>query len=119
MTHQAAGVSRRSQSGTSASAASATAAERAGRVADDARESVEHLPDRHHPTRHDAILQVRDEPRRLCDRLGECRFVHRRGELLQASARDDQLADEIHQRVEPVEIDPDVAMLTRRDQLAR
>ena len=36
------------------------------------------------------------------------------GELLQPAARDHQLADEIHQRVEPVQIDPDVPVLARR-----
>jgi hypothetical protein len=40
------------------------------RIADQAREAVEHLPHGHHAARHDLVLQVGHEARRLRDRLG-------------------------------------------------
>jgi len=75
------------------------------RVAHDARKAIEDLRHRNHAARRDLIAQLRDESRRMRDRLLERRVVQLAGQLRESPASDHELADEVHQRVEASNVD--------------
>src|SRR5207249_6301075 len=74
------------------------------------RKAVEHLPHRGHPRLDDLVLQVRRETRDLDRDLVDLRILPHPagGQIVQASALGDELADQIHERVEPAQIHPDM-----------
>src|SRR6185437_7337260 len=79
-------------------------AERVRGVADETRETVEHLANRHHAARHDLLVQLGDEPRRLRQRLVERGIGDLVRDVGEPVARDEQLAREIHEAIEPLQL---------------
>ena len=76
-----------------------------GGIADDTRESLEHLPDGNHPAGHDLVLQIgqnlRGPQNGFCQLVVAKAFRH----LCDAIASDHQLSDHVHQCVEPLGLD--------------
>ena len=71
-----------------------------GDVANHARETVEHLADGNHAHLHDDVLQVRRHAIHLLQSLRQFRHAVRRADLLKAHLVDDELANEVHEVVE-------------------
>src|SRR5207249_856144 len=86
-------------------------AELAGQVTHQTGESVEHLPHRRHARLDDFRLQLARQPRDLNRDIVDRRVSGVGRELVQAAAHGDELADQIHEAVEPPEVHADVAAL--------
>src|SRR5438093_1325041 len=83
--------------------------ELARQVAHEPREADEHLPHRRHASLDDPRLPIGGHARDL-----DCHVVARRvaplgGELVQAPPRRGELPDQVHQAVQPPQVDPDVS----------
>ena len=80
-------------------------------VAHQAREAVEDLPHRRHPRQDDFVLQIGGKARDLDRDLVDLRILSHpaRGDVVQPAALGHELADQIHERVEPPQVDADVA----------
>ena len=76
-------------------------AEVAREVAHQPRKALEHLAHRRHPRRDHLGLHPRHQPRDPVAHLGERRIVGAGGQDAQPVLRDDQLADLLHQAIEP------------------
>ena len=81
------------------------------RIAHDAWKALEHSPHRHHSARHNLVLEIGEDLRRAQDGVRELLVAKPFSDLRDAVARNDQFADDIHQRVETLGLDANV---TRR-----
>src|SRR6266511_3380042 len=72
--------------------------------------TVEHLPHRRHARLNDLVLEIGGEARDLNRDLVDRRILAdpARGQLVQAATLGHQLADQVHERVEPAQIDADM-----------
>src|SRR5256884_443466 len=86
-------------------------AELAGQVTHQTGEPVEHLPHRRHARLDDFRLQLARQPRDLNRDIVDRRVSGVGRELVQAAAHGDELADQIHEAVEPPEVHADVPAL--------
>ena len=86
-------------------------AEIAGQVADQPGEPLQHLTDRRHPRRDHLRLHLGGQPRDAIAHLGEVRVGGLGGERAEPILGHHQLADLLHQRVEPAEVHPDLTAL--------
>src|SRR5215208_6363062 len=80
-----------------------------GSIADHALESLECLADRYHPALCDLVLKVSNETRGMRYNLHQRLSAGLSYELCQTPARNHELTDEIHQRVETLGIDTNAA----------
>ena len=78
-----------------------------GQVADHAREAVEYLAYRHHADLHYYGLQVGSHPVHLLQRLCQLRQAMSHADLLQADLVGNQLAHQVHQGIQLLDINPD------------
>ena len=78
-------------------------------VPNNARKSLEDLPHRHHPAGHDLVLEIGEYLRGAHHGFRQLAVAEPLRDLCDAVTGDHQLTDDVHQGVQSLCLDPDVA----------